>query len=53
MSDREVRRLSVSPTQEALLRRRRAQFGQMILNSGKLGNVRILSPKSVELMAHD
>jgi CubicO group peptidase (beta-lactamase class C family) len=25
----------------------------MILNGGKLGNARILSPKSVELMTHD
>lgn len=30
-----------------------ARFCQMILNGGKLGNVRILSPKSVELMTHD
>jgi CubicO group peptidase (beta-lactamase class C family) len=30
-----------------------ARFSQMILNGGKLGNVRILSPKSVELMTHD
>jgi CubicO group peptidase (beta-lactamase class C family) len=25
----------------------------MILNGGKLGNVRVLSPKSIELMTHD
>jgi CubicO group peptidase (beta-lactamase class C family) len=30
-----------------------ARFCQMILNGGKLGNVRVLSPKSVELMTHD
>ncbi len=30
-----------------------ARFCQMMLNGGKLGNVRILSPKSVELMTHD
>jgi CubicO group peptidase (beta-lactamase class C family) len=30
-----------------------ARFCQMILNGGKLGNVRLLSPKSVELMTHD
>jgi CubicO group peptidase (beta-lactamase class C family) len=30
-----------------------ARFCEMILNGGKLGNARILSPKSVELMTHD
>jgi CubicO group peptidase (beta-lactamase class C family) len=30
-----------------------ARFCQVMLNGGKLGNVRILSPKSVELMTHD
>jgi len=30
-----------------------ARFCQMMLNGGKLGNVRILSRKSVELMTHD
>ena len=30
-----------------------ARFCQMILNGGKLGNVRVLSPKSIELMTHD
>ena len=30
-----------------------ARFCQMILNGGQLGNMRILSPKSVELMTHD
>jgi CubicO group peptidase (beta-lactamase class C family) len=30
-----------------------ARFCQMMLNGGKLGNVRLLSPKSVELMTHD
>jgi CubicO group peptidase (beta-lactamase class C family) len=30
-----------------------ARFCQMILNGGKLGNARVLSPKSVELMTHD
>ena len=30
-----------------------ARFCQMILNGGKLGNARILSPKSIELMTHD
>lgn len=30
-----------------------ARFCQMLLNSGKLGDVRILSRKSVELMSHD
>ena len=30
-----------------------ARFCQMILNGGKLGNVRVLSPKSVALMTHD
>ncbi len=30
-----------------------ARFCQMMLNGGKLGNRRLLSPKSVELMTHD
>jgi len=30
-----------------------ARFCQMMLNGGKLGNTRLLSPKSVELMTHD
>ena len=30
-----------------------ARFAQMILNGGKLGNTRILSRKTVELMSHD
>lgn len=30
-----------------------ARFSQMILNGGKLGNTRILSRKTVELMSHD
>jgi CubicO group peptidase (beta-lactamase class C family) len=30
-----------------------ARFCQMILNGGKLGNVRVLSSKSVALMTHD
>ena len=30
-----------------------ARFCEMLLEGGKLGNVRILSPKSVELMTHD
>jgi CubicO group peptidase (beta-lactamase class C family) len=30
-----------------------ARFCQMILNGGKLGNVRVLSPKSIEFMTHD
>jgi CubicO group peptidase (beta-lactamase class C family) len=30
-----------------------ARFAQMILNGGKLGNARILSRKTVELMSHD
>jgi CubicO group peptidase (beta-lactamase class C family) len=30
-----------------------ARFCMMMLNGGKLGNVRILSRKSVELMTHD
>lgn len=30
-----------------------ARFCRMILNGGKLGNARMLSPKSVELMTHD
>jgi CubicO group peptidase (beta-lactamase class C family) len=30
-----------------------ARFCQLILNGGKLGNMRVLSPKSIELMTHD
>jgi len=30
-----------------------ARFCQMMLNGGKLGNIRILSRKSIELMTHD
>jgi CubicO group peptidase (beta-lactamase class C family) len=30
-----------------------ARFAQMVLNGGKLGNTRILSRKTVELMSHD
>ena len=30
-----------------------ARFAQMILNGGKLGNTRILSRKTIELMSHD
>ncbi len=30
-----------------------ARFAQMVLNGGKLGNARILSRKTVELMSHD
>jgi len=30
-----------------------ARFAQMILNGGKLGNTRLLSRKTVELMSHD
>ena len=30
-----------------------ARFCQMMLNEGKVGNIQLLSPKSIELMTHD